>query len=86
MFLGSLLILFLWIQKPPATLVVLSGYLIAMFGTPLAIIGICWLAFKTDLRVRMSRITAVLLLCSVTVILACVLFALLVQIGVLKGA
>ncbi len=85
-FLGSLLILFLWIQKPPATLVVLSGYLIAMFGTPLAIIGICWLAFKTDLRVRMSRITAVLLLCSVTVILACVLFALLVQIGVFKGA
>ena len=85
-YLGSLLILFLWLQKPPATLVVLSGYLIAMFATPLAIIGICWLAFKTDRRLRMSRITTVFLLGSVTVILACLLFALLVQVGILKGA
>ena len=82
LFLGSLLILFLWLQKPPATLVVLSGYLIAMFGTPLAIIGICWLAFKTDHRLRMGRMTTAFLLGSVAVILTCLIFALLAQIGV----
>ena len=75
--------LFLWLGKAPEKLVVLSGYLIAVFGTPLAMIGICWLAFQTDRRLRMSRWTMVLLLGSVAVISTCLVSALLVQIGVL---
>ena len=82
-YLGCVLLVFLLLQEPPAPLVVLSGYLIAMFGTPLAMIGICWLAFQTDHRLRMNRYTMGLLLGSVVVISSCLVFALLVQIGIL---
>ncbi len=82
-YLGIALLLFLWLGKAPEKLVVLSGYLIAVFGTPLAMISICWLAFQTDRRLRMSRWTMVLLLGSVAVISTCLVSALLVQIGVL---
>ena len=83
-FLGSVMVLFLWLQSPPATLVVLSGYLIALFGTPLAMVGICWLAFQTDHRLRMNRITTILLLISVVAISTCLGFALVVQSGILQ--
>ena len=83
-FLASALVLFLLMQSPPATLVILSGYFIALFGMPLAMIGICWLAFRTDKRLRMNRVTAVLLLISVVVISTCLGFALVVQSGILE--
>ena len=34
-------------------------------------LAICWLAFRTDKRVRMNRVTAVFLVLSVIVIAAC---------------
>jgi hypothetical protein len=42
------------------------------FLTPLLMCCICWLAFRTDRRVRMGRLTAVLLVASVMIIFACV--------------
>ena len=40
-------------------------------GTPVLMLAICWLAFRTDKRVRMNRVTAVFLVLSVIVIAAC---------------
>ena len=81
LFLMSVLTLSLFYPDRPKELVILSHYIIGLFGTPVAVIGICWLAFQTDRRVRMSRLTAVLLLTSAAVILGCVGFGLVVERG-----
>ncbi len=83
-FLTSVLLLFLCLQAPPATLVIFSHYVIGLVGTPLAMAGICWLAFRTDRRVRMGWFAAVLLLASVVVITSCVVLGLAVQSGWVK--
>ena len=44
-------------------------------------IGIVWMAFHTDRDARMSKPMAILLVSSVVLILACVLFGLYLQIG-----
>ena len=71
-FLVSVLIIYLLVPKNPAALVILSHYLIGLVGTPIAIIAILILAFKTDSRVRMNRVTSVIFVASVSVILLCV--------------
>lgn len=70
-FLLSVLSLFLLLPTRPETLVILSHVIIGLFGTPLAIIAICWLAFQTDRRVRMGRLGATLLLVTAGALLLC---------------
>ena len=84
LFLAAGLAIFLWMPAQPHKLVILSHYTTGLLVTPPAILGICWVAFQTDRRLRMSRATTVLLLGSVLVILACVGFGLFIQSGVLK--
>ncbi len=60
-------------------LVVLGQYVNGVFCTPLLMLAVCWLAFKTDKRVRMNSVTAALLIASVLVISACIAGPLVVQ-------
>jgi len=71
LFLLGVLSLFLLMPERPDKLVLLSHYVIGIFGTPLAIVAICWLAFKTDSRVRMGRLGATLLLVTAGGLLLC---------------
>ena len=71
-FLSAVLVIFLLMPERPEILVLLSHWLIGMVGTPIAIMVILFLAFKTDRRVRMNLITAGLFVASVLVILTCV--------------
>jgi Mn2+/Fe2+ NRAMP family transporter len=68
-------------SAPPAQLVMLGHFILGAFMTPLLMCCICWLAFHTDRRVRMGPLTAVGLVGSVVIILACVLVNLAVQLG-----
>ena len=84
LFLAAVLTVFLWMPSQPQKLIILSHYTIGLLLTPPAMLGICWLAFQTDRRLRMSRLTTVFLLGSVLVITACLGFALFGQSGVSK--
>ncbi len=70
--LGGLLAAFLLIGSAPVKLIVLGHFIVGGFMTPLLMFCICWLAFRTDRRVRMSAVTAAALLASVGIILVCV--------------
>ena len=70
-----------FIPTTPEFLVILGQAINGGFNTPLLMFGICWLAFHTDKRLRMSTVTAVLLLLTVFVIAACLLVTLFVQAG-----
>jgi hypothetical protein len=59
----------------PATLVIAGQYVSGLFCTPLLIFAICWLAFRTDKRVRMGSASAVCLVLSVVAITACILIS-----------
>ena len=83
-FLLSVLTLFLLVPTRPALMVLMSHYIIGVLGTPLATIAICWLAFRTERPLRMSRPVAVLLLASAGVIIGCVAFGLAVQAGFIR--
>jgi Mn2+/Fe2+ NRAMP family transporter len=85
-YLAGMLIAFLTIQEPPARLVVFGQFFSAVFNTPLIMFGICWLAFKTDPRLRMRFWAAAALLASVTVITTCVLLGLAIERGWLGTA
>jgi Mn2+/Fe2+ NRAMP family transporter len=63
---------FLLIDKAPADLIIAGHFVLGAVMTPLLMLAICWMAFHTDRRVRMSRWTAAALVSSVAVILACV--------------
>jgi manganese transport protein len=56
----------------PEKLVIFGQYVNGVFCTPLLMLAVCWLAFKTDKRVRMNGVTAALLIASVIVITACI--------------
>ncbi len=56
----------------PEKLVIFGQYVNGVFCTPLLMLAVCWLAFKTDKRVRMNGLTATLLIASVIVITACI--------------
>ena len=71
-FLISVLLVYLLMPNQPEKLVILSHYLIGLVGTPIAIIGVLFLAFQTDARVRMGRLTGICLVISVVVIMFCV--------------
>jgi len=70
---------FLLMEKPPADLIAAGHFILGAFMTPLLMFAICWLAFHTDQRVRMGRLTAAALLTSMVVILACVFANLYIQ-------
>ena len=56
----------------PEKLIIFAQYVAGLVCTPLLMVAIAMLAFRTDERVRMSRLTGVLLVLSVVVIAACV--------------
>jgi Mn2+/Fe2+ NRAMP family transporter len=58
--------------KHPEQLVIFGQYISGLVGTPLLMVAICWMAFRTDRRVRMGWVTATLLVLSVVVIATCV--------------
>lgn len=72
---------FLVLPPEPQRLVVFGQYFSGIFNTPLLMFGICWFAFRTHRAVRMRWTTAVALLASVVVIVACVWRSLAVQFG-----
>ncbi len=55
----------------PEKLVILGQFINGMVNTPLLMLGILYLAFKTDRRLRMSTITSVLLIVTAAAILTC---------------
>jgi manganese transport protein len=59
-------------KKSPAELVIFGQYISGLFCTPLLMVAICWMAFRTDRRARMGKLTATLLVLSVVVIATCV--------------
>ncbi|RIK73149.1 MAG: hypothetical protein DCC67_18280, partial [Planctomycetota bacterium] len=59
--------------QTPARLVVFGQFFAGVFNTPLIMFGICWIAFRTDQRVRMRPATAVALVTSAAIITACIL-------------
>jgi Mn2+/Fe2+ NRAMP family transporter len=65
----------------PERLVILGQYINGLVNTPLIMFGICWVAFHTDRRLRMGRVTAALLLATVVVIAACLAVGLYGQTG-----
>ena len=65
--------------KTPAGLVIFGQYVSGLFGTPVLMVAICWMAFRTDQRVRMGTISSVLLVVSVLVIATCVIGSIVLQ-------
>jgi len=70
LYLAGYLVIALFVTKPEG-LVILGQYINGLINTPLIMFGICWIAFHTDRRLRMGRVTAVLLLATVVVIVVC---------------
>jgi bacteriorhodopsin len=69
----------LFTDYSPAQLVVFGQYVAGLFGTPVLMVAICWLAFRTDKRVRMNRLSAVLLVLSVVIIAVSLLVSTAIQ-------
>jgi hypothetical protein len=63
---------FLMIDRAPADLIIAGHFVLGALMTPLLMFAICWMAFHTDARVRMSRWTAAALVASVLGIVVCV--------------
>ena len=66
------LVLGVGLRMTPEKLVILGQYINGVFSTPLLMLAICWIAFRTDKRVRMNGLTATFLIASVIVITACI--------------
>jgi manganese transport protein len=77
----GLLVVFLVMQSRPDQFIVSGHFVLGAFLTPLLMFCICWLAFQTDPRVRMSRWTATALIASVAIIMGCVLINAAIQIA-----
>ena len=65
----------------PARLVIVGQWINGAINTPLLMVGILYLAFNTDKRLRMGTFTAVMLVGTALLITACILFGLLNSIG-----
>ncbi|MBX7169049.1 MAG: Nramp family divalent metal transporter [Pirellulales bacterium] len=65
--------------REPASFVIFGQYVSGLFGTPLLMLAICAMAFRTDRRVRMGRLGAILLVASVVVFAACVIGSVFLQ-------
>ena len=61
----------------PEQLVILGQFINGLVNTPLLMIGILYLAFTTDKRLRMSSITALLLIATAVAIIGCIVMTLL---------
>ena len=66
----AILVAYLVLQAPPEKIVIFGQFLSGGFAMPLITFGICWIAFRTDRRVRMSRVTAALLLFTSAIVFA----------------
>jgi hypothetical protein len=75
----GMFVAFLVMPKQPAQWIVLGHFVLGAFMTPLLMFAILWMAFHTDVRVRMNSAWAVALVASVAVIVTCVLGGLAVQ-------
>ncbi len=84
-YLSVCLLLALTLQHPPEKLVIFAQYVAGMFCTPLLMFAICWMAFRTDPRLRMGRVSAVFLLLSTLVIVVCLVGSLGVQSGLFQS-
>lgn len=78
-YLITFLAIALFAGRTPANLVIFGQYISGLLGTPLLMIAICGMAFRTDPEARMSRVTAVFLVASVIVIAACVIGSMILQ-------
>ena len=72
-YLIAFLAIALWSGKNPEKMIIFGQYVAGLFTTPLLMVAICWMAFRTDRRVRMGTLTAILLVISVVVIATCVI-------------
>lgn len=79
LYLSAFLALALFFSGSTVKLVVLGQYINGLVNTPLIMFGICWLAFRTDRRLRMGRFSAVMLMMTVFIILSCLLIGLYTQ-------
>ncbi|MEC7556872.1 MAG: Nramp family divalent metal transporter [Planctomycetota bacterium] len=57
----------------PAELVILGQWVNGVFNTPLLMIGVLYLAYQTDKRLRMSTVTSLLLIATAAAIMGCIL-------------
>lgn len=80
---AALLVVFL--HETPANLIIFGQYVAGIFNTPLLILAIIWIAFHTDPRLRMNRLSAVLLVLTSLIIAACLVIGLLLQSGIWQG-
>ena len=76
LYLAAFLAITFFVAEAPEKLVIMGQFINGVFNTPLIMFGICWLAFHTDQRLRMGRVTAVLLLTTVVVIVTCLVVGL----------
>jgi hypothetical protein len=67
----AILIAYLLVPEPPEKIVIFGQFLSGAFGMPLLTFGICWMAFHTDKRVRMGRVTMALLLFTSVIVIVC---------------
>jgi bacteriorhodopsin len=70
---------FLWCGSAPVRLIVFSQFFSAVFSTPLLLFAICWMAFHTDRKARMSQLTAFFLVTTSLIIVACVVVGLVIR-------
>jgi Mn2+/Fe2+ NRAMP family transporter len=60
------------LNAAPEKLVIMGQFINGLVNTPLLMIGILYLAYKTDNRFRMSTITSVMLIGTATAIMVCI--------------
>ena len=65
----------------PAANVIFGQFFAGLVGMPLLMFAICWLAFRTDRRVRMGRFSAACLVISVIAIVACLMISTIILIN-----
>jgi len=78
-YLIAFLAIALFAGKTTLNLVVFGQYISGLLGTPLLMIAICGMAFRTDHRARMGKLASTFLVASVVVIATCVVGSLVLQ-------
>jgi len=61
---------------PPEKLVIMGQFINGLVNTPLLMIGIIYLAYKTDNRLRMSTVTSLMLILTAGAIMVCIVMGL----------
>lgn len=69
------------LSADPTRNVIFGQFFAGLVSMPLLMIAICWLAFRTDARVRMGRMSAVMLVITAVAIVACLIFSTTVMIN-----